>query len=594
MGKLYLTEKPSVAELLANTLGKAQKQQTHWTIDNGDTVTWAIGHLVSLANPDEYDPKWRSWNLANLPVMPAKFKWRASDANAAKRLDEIEDVIAAVKPTSIVNACDAGREGELIFWLIWAELKLEGKYPMERLWLRSMTKEGIGRAMADIKPGANTRNLAVAAASRSMADWIIGMNATRAASKVLATGPKEIWSVGRVQTPTLALLVDRNQERADFKPQDVWGVSAVFSADNKTFPVNATLPTQADAERVAAACASPGKITDVVTTEDRPPNKLFDLTTLQRFMNITAGWPAQRTLDAAQKLYEHEKVITYPRTDSDALPADYEKEAQRVLDTLPAQGFGTIAALALPADKCPHKTLVFDDKGVTDHFAIIPTGTPLSSKMSDHATLYATIVKRFVAAFCPPEKVEVKVRTVELPSGDKLTSTQETTVDPGWKAVYGRAPGAVKGPNLPGQSGDTATPQSATPTHSMTPPPPLHNEASLLEQMTKDKNKSLGTAATRASIIENLKFKQYIRASDGNWEPTEKGTKLVQALRDRGMSDITNSEMTGAWEQRLRNIEAGTEKAPAFNAEIKQLTGDMVDKFKEPAQAPAAPANSIS
>ena len=365
MGKLYLTEKPSVAELLANTLGKAQKQPTHWSIDNGDTVTWAIGHLVSLANPDEYDPKWKSWNLANLPVMPAKFKWRASDANAAKRLDEIEDVIAAVKPTAIVNACDAGREGELIFWLIWAELKLEGKYPMERLWLRSMTKEGIGRAMADIKPGANTRNLAVAAASRSMADWIIGMNATRAASKVLAIGPKEIWSVGRVQTPTLALLVDRNQERADFKPQDVWGVSAVFVADNQTFPVNAVLPTQAESERVAAACASPGKITDVETIENRPPNKLFDLTTLQRFMNITAGWPAQRTLDAAQKLYEHENVITYPRTDSDALPSDYEKEAQRVLDTLPAQGFSTIAALALPADKCPHKSLVFDDKGVT-------------------------------------------------------------------------------------------------------------------------------------------------------------------------------------------------------------------------------------
>ena len=580
MGKLYIAEKPSVAELLAQTLGGAKKTQTHWTTAGGDSVTWALGHLVSLYDPEDYNPAWRSWNPAQLPMLPEKFKWKPADVGSAQRLKDIAGVINQTQPTSIVNACDAGREGELIFWLIWAELKLEGKVPMERLWLRSMTPEGINKALTDVKPGAEFRNLAVAAASRAMADWVVGMNGTRACSNILSGGKKEVWSVGRVQTPTLAVLVDRAVERETHVPVESWALAGTFTIGGSQFEASAPSTAETAEPTSQTLAGTSGTVQDTITQESRPPFKLFDLTTLQRYMNITAGWTAQRTLDAAQKLYEHEKVITYPRTESDALPADYEKEAQRVLDALPAQGFGKFTSLALPANACPHKELIFDDKAVTDHFAIIPTGIPLNSKVADHQALYATIVKRFIAAFCPAEVVEVKKRTVTMPDGTVFSAQLETTVTPGWKAVYGRSAGSQKGMPLPGESGQPATASKVTPVKSVSQPPPLHNEATLLEAMSKDKSKSLGTAATRASVIENLKRKEYIKPSGGSWEPTPKGMKLVTELRTRGLGELTNADLTGTWEGRLRGIEKGTEKATSFNSDMKQLAAGVVGKLK--------------
>ena len=580
MPRLYIAEKPSVAEVLAQTLGGAKKCATHWTTESGDMVTWAIGHLVSLSAPEDYNPAWKDWSVKNLPMLPDKFVWKPASANAAKRLDEIEMVIKLVKPTSIVNACDAGREGELIFRLIWTELGLKETVPMERLWLRSMTKEGIKAAIAQIEPADKYRNLAKAAAIRAIADWTVGMNATRAISHVMRQGlprgeKSPLFSIGRVQTPTLALVVDYDSMRKQFKPETSFKVSGDFG------PLTASVmvPGEAQAAAIKQACeGQPAVVTSTSVVENRPPNPLFDLTTLQRFTNVTMGWTAAHTLAVAQKLYEAEKVITYPRTEANALPEDYEPEAQRVMDSLAEQGFAPLVALALPTNQCPHKSLVFNNAQITDHFAMMPTGSKLSGGDKDAQTLYNIIVKRFISVFCPAEEVQVTTTTAVV-GGNTFTHKAEVTTNPGWRAVYGKKADSTPIAEVP----VNPTCNNIQIAKLVTQPPPPMTEAVLLQQMSRPTPGSyigLGTAATRASMIEKLKTCEYIAPEGKGWVSTDKGSQLVLELRSRNLLDITNAQMTETWENRLRNIEKGLETTGDFNLDVRLSTTHLVNALR--------------
>ena len=579
MPRLYIAEKPSVAEILALTLGGAKKCATHWTTESGDMVTWAIGHLVSLSAPEDYKPEWKDWSVKNLPMLPEKFTWKPASANAAKRLDEIEMVIKQVKPTSIVNACDAGREGELIFRLIWTELGLKETVPMERLWLRSMTKEGIKAAIAKIEPADKYRNLAKAAAVRAIADWTVGMNATRAISHVMRQGlPRgaktPLFSIGRVQTPTLALVVDYDSARKQFKPETSFNVVGSFGP----LTASVVVPDEAQGNQIKQVCeGQPAVVTSTSVVEKRAPNPLFDLTTLQRFTNVTLGWTAAHTLAVAQKLYEAEKVITYPRTEANALPEDYEPEAQRVMDTLGEQGFATLVALALPTNQCPHKSLVFNNEQITDHFAMMPTGSKLTGGDKDAQTLYTIIVKRFISVFCPAEEVQVTTKTAVV-GENTFTAKSECTINPGWRAVYGKK-AEVPPTDEPANSVCT----NVRVVKQVTQAPPAMTEAVLLQQMSRPTPGSfigLGTAATRASMIEKLKTCEYIAPEGKGWISTDKGAQLVLELRARNLLDITNAQMTETWENRLRNIEKGLETTGDFNIDVRLSTTHLVNALK--------------
>ena len=573
MGRVIIAEKPSVAEAIAQSIDpKAKKTQTHWVCASGDNITWAVGQLIGLSEPESYNPAWKTWAAKNLPIIPPKYTWEPKDAAANQRLEEIRQVIADANPSSIVNACDAAREGEYIFRLIWAHLQLEGKYPMERLWLTSMTPKGINKALSSIKPGDAYRNLALAAAARSKADWVVGLNGTRAATNALNPGgAKETWSVGRVQTPSLAIIFNHDEERKSFvsKPKPLTTVT-VATKSGKNMALQSPTPLEAAALINTALTVS----STVETVEVNPP-PLFDLTTLQQEMNRTHGWTAAKTLAVAQKLYDKEKVLTYPRSESTALPEDYAPEVQKVLGQLKTQG-------VLPANTplqatSPNAAQVFDNSKVTDHFALIPTETPLTSTDPDMNLLYAAVSKRLAANFCPPETVEVTTFTATLPDGTKLEGKQSRTLDPGWKMLHGKS--AQKPLKAPSSFPATCADVTQDP-YETQPPPPLQ-EADLLEKMCpNDKPYKLGTAATRANVIEGLKTKGYVNVNDdGSLEMSSKGNKLISSLKKFKLEALSSPQLTGEWEAKLQGIEAGTVSAPQFSSDVNTFARDIVAKL---------------
>jgi DNA topoisomerase III len=610
MGKtLVIAEKPSVARDLAAALPGSYKQAKEKTHLEGDdyVITWAVGHLVGLAEPDAYDPKLKKWRFADLPIIPEEFKLVPNDERAAKQLRAIHKLMADPEVDQIVNACDAGREGELIFAYLYDTAKV--KKPVQRLWLSSMTKKAIAEAFGHLRDGDEMKPLEAAARSRSEADWVVGMNATRAASIRLRAAFDGAVSLGRVQTPTLALVARREEEIRAFKPEPYWLVEARFEATgSRTYAGRylggKRLPAEAEAAAIVEACTDrPGEITKLEKKEERErPQLLYDLTSLQRHANTLYGFSARRTLAAAQRLYEEHKALTYPRTNSRYLTGDMIAEIKPTAE-LVGRGpqYRRGAEYVLSLDKLPLGRVV-NDKKVQDHHAIIPTRSEhdLGRMGQDELKVYDLVAKRFLAVF-HPEAVYERTRVETTVEEHIFRTSGRRLVEPGWKAVYGEEAEQPRGDDDSGgdqllpklDQGESVQTLSVESLRKETQPPRRFSDASLLAAMetagkeVEDaelreamKDSGIGTPATRASIIERLVDVGYIEREGRALMATEKGVQVIRLLNSH---PLTSAGLTGDWEHRLGLIERGEDTRPAFMSDIAKFTTETVqelDKLK--------------
>ena len=607
---LVIAEKPSVARDLSNVLpgSYAQAKDKSHLVGDDYVITWAVGHLVGLAEPDAYDEKLKKWRFADLPIVPEHFKLVPNDERAKKQLNAIHRLIKSDEIEQVVNACDAGREGELIFAYLF-ETSGSDK-PVQRLWLSSMTRKAIEEAFGRLRPGEEMQPLEAAARSRSEADWVVGMNATRAASIRLRAAFDGAVSLGRVQTPTLALVARREEEIRAFKPEPYWLVEANFAATGERLYLGRylggrRLKGEQEATAVVEACTGqPGEITKLEKKEERErPQLLYDLTSLQRHANTLYGFSARRTLGAAQKLYEEHKALTYPRTSSRFLTGDLVADIRPTAELVghnPAYRKGAEYVAAL--DELPLGRVV-NDKKVADHHAIIPTKSEhdLGRMGADELKVYDLAAKRFLAVF-HPEAVFERTRVETTVAEHVFRTSGRRLVVAGWKAVYGDEVSSEGAPD-DDSGGDQSLPKldqdEAVETRSVeslrkeTQPPRRFTEASLLAAMEgagKDieddelreamKESGIGTPATRAATIELLLYREYVEREGRALHATEKGIQVIRLL---GAHPLTSAELTGDWERRLGLIERGEDSRPAFMRDIAKFTTDTVaelDKLK--------------
>jgi DNA topoisomerase-3 len=606
---LVIAEKPSVARDLSGTLPGSftqAKDKTHLVGDEY-VVTWAIGHLVGLAEPDQYDPKLKKWRFADLPIIPDHFKLVPNDDRSAKQLRAIHRLMADDEIQSIVNACDAGREGELIFAYLYETAPVEK--PVHRLWLSSMTKTAIREAFAQLRPGEEMKSLEAAARSRSEADWVVGMNATRAASIRLRAAFDGAVSLGRVQTPTLALVARREEEIRAFKPEPYWLVEARFEAPPERrysgrYLGGKRLPAEDDAQAVVEAVeGQPGQITKLEKKEERErPQLLYDLTSLQRHANTLYGFAARRTLAAAQRLYEEHKAITYPRTNSRFLTGDMIGEIKPTAELVGRGGAYTRAARYVTSLERLPLGRVVNDKKVEDHHAIIPTRSEhdLGRMGQDELKVYDLVAKRFLAVF-HPEAVFERTRVETTVAEHVFRTSGRRLIDPGWKAVYGEEATPSRADDDSGgdqllpllDQGEEVQTLSVESLRKETQPPRRFSDASLLAAMetagkeVEDadlreamKDSGIGTPATRAGIIELLINREYVEREGRALVATEKGIQVIRLLNGH---PLTSPELTGSWEKRLSLIEHGGDTRPAFMKDIAAFTTETVqelDKLK--------------
>jgi DNA topoisomerase III len=610
MGKtLVIAEKPSVARDLASALPGSYKQAKDKTHLEGDdyVITWAVGHLVGLAEPDAYDPKLKKWRFADLPIIPDEFKLVPNDERAAKQLRAIHKLMADPEVDQIVNACDAGREGELIFAYVYDTAKV--KKPVQRLWLSSMTKKAIGEAFGHLRDGEEMKPLEAAARSRSEADWVVGMNATRAASIRLRAAFDGAVSLGRVQTPTLALVARREEEIRAFKPEPYWLVEARFEAtQNRAYTGRylggKRLPEEAAATSIVeAVTGKPGEITKLEKKEERErPQLLYDLTSLQRHANTLYGFSARRTLAAAQRLYEEHKALTYPRTNSRFLTGDMIPEIKPTAELVGHNAqYRRGSEYVVSLDKLPLGRVVNDQK-VQDHHAIIPTRSEhnIGRMGQDELKVYDLVAKRFLAVF-HPEAVYERTRVETTVEEHVFRTSGRRLVEPGWKAVYGEEADQPRGEDDSGgdqmlpklEQGETVQTLDVESLRKETQPPRRFTDASLLGAMETAgkeiedaelreamKDSGIGTPATRASIIERLVDVGYVEREGRALVATEKGIQVIRLLNSH---PLTSAGLTGDWERRLGLIERGEDTRPAFMSDIAKFTTETVqelDKLK--------------
>ncbi|HXD59739.1 MAG TPA: DNA topoisomerase 3 [Thermoleophilaceae bacterium] len=609
MTTLVVAEKPSVGRDIASALPGSFKQAKDKTYLEGDDylITWAVGHLVGLAEPEAYDPKLKKWRFADLPIVPDKFKLVPNDERAKKQLHAIHRLMAREDVDVVVNACDAGREGELIFAYVYETAKV--KKPVQRLWLNSMTRKAIEEAFGQLRPGEEMAPLEAAARSRSEADWVVGMNATRAASIRLRAAFDGAVSLGRVQTPTLALVVKREQAIRDFKPEPYWLVEAKFSADQARRYAGRYLGGKRIAEEDAAKIVKdvegqPGEITKLEKKEEREnPQLLYDLTTLQRHANTMYGFSARRTLAAAQRLYEEHKALTYPRTNSRYLSGDLVAEIKPTAELVGHNAqYRKASEYVTALESLPLGRVVNDEK-VTDHHAIIPTRSEhdLSKMGGDELKVYDLVAKRFLAVF-HPEAVFERTRVETTVATHIFRTSGRVLLVPGWKAVYGAEAENGDRPDddtggdqlLPKlEQGETVQTDAVESLRKETQPPRRFTDASLLGAMEtagKDiddaelreamKDSGIGTPATRAAIIERLISVGYIEREGRALMATEKGMQVIKLL---GEHALTSPSLTGEWEHRLGLIEQGEDSRQGFMSDIKKFAEDTIqelDKLK--------------
>ena len=604
---LIIAEKPSVAADIARSLGDFVKHQDYFENDQY-VLSSAVGHLLELRAPEAYDVKRGKWTFTHLPVIPPHFDL-APIAKSEARLKVLMRLIKRKDVGQLINACDAGREGELIFRYIVQAAK--AKQPVRRLWLQSMTPAAIREAFEQLRSDDEMMPLADAARSRSEADWLVGINGTRA---MTAFNSKEggfyLTTVGRVQTPTLAIVVEREDKIRKFVSRDYWEVRAIFDAKAGTYEgrwfdprfkknddVDARPERLWDANKATAiADACRGK-TGTATEESKPSTQLapllFDLTSLQREANSKFGFSAKTTLSIAQALYERHKVLTYPRTDSRALPEDYVGTVRKTMDAL-----GSTAPYREFAKKIvkqgwvkPNKR-VFDNAKVSDHFAIIPTLQTPKHLSEVEAKLYDLVVKRFLSIFFPAAEYLVTTRITEV-EGHSFKTEGKVLVEPGWLAIYGREAMQEQGSLPKIDQGERVRATDVQSIALATRPPARYTEATLLSAMEgagkliEDDDlraamagKGLGTPATRSQIIEGLIDQRYMVRDGKDLRPTRKAFDLITLLKGLDIPELTAPELTGEWEHKLSLMEHGQLKRDRFMKEIAGMTKKVVDRAK--------------
>src|SRR5918911_568520 len=580
---LVIAEKPSVGRDLAAALPGSFKPAKDKTYLEGDdyVVTWAVGHLVGLAPPDDYDPKLKKWRFADLPILPEKFKLVPNDEKSRKQLQAVHRLIKRDDVDLIVNACDAGREGELIFAYLYETAGV--RKPVKRLWLNSMTRKAIEEAFGRLRDGEEMRTLEAAARSRSEADWVVGMNATRAASIRLRSAFDGAVSLGRVQTPTLALVARREEEIRAFKPEPYWLVEAAFEASGPRgyrgrYQGGKRIAEDEAAKIVGEVEGKPGEITKVDKKEERERVQLlYDLTSLQRHANTLFGFSARRTLGAAQKLYEEHKAITYPRTNSRFLPSDQIAEIKPTAELVGRNSaYRRASAYVVSLERLPLERVV-NDKRVEDHHALIPTKAEhnLSKMGPDETKVYDLVAKRFLAVF-HPDAVYERTRIETVVSDNPFRTSGRRLLEAGWKGVYGaEAQQQDAGDDDTGgdqllpklEQGEQVDVASVESIRKETQPPRRYTEASLLAAMEtagKDiedvelreamKDSGIGTPATRAAIIERLIDVGYIEREGRALLATDKGIQVIRLLDSH---PLTSPELTGDWERRASLLQRG-------------------------------------
>ena len=620
--KLIIAEKPSVAADIARALGGFAKHDDYFESDEY-IICSAIGHLLELACPEEYEVKRGKWSFAHLPVIPPHFDLRPIEKTES-RLKLLTRLIKRKDVGSLINACDAGREGELIFNYIAQHAK--ANKPIERLWLQSMTQQAIREGFSRLRTGEEMRGLADAAVCRSESDWLVGINGTRAMTAFNSkTGGFHLTTVGRVQTPTLALIVDREDRIRKFKPRPYWELEAAFACQNgeyrgrwfdekfskgKTEDEEHLRPERIwDEERAKALQAKcvgkPGEVSEEAKPTTQLSPLLYDLTSLQREANGRFGFSAKNTLALAQALYEKHKVLTYPRTDSRALPEDYIASVKQTLHMLTGEGIGKGHDEALLSRYSPfaHQVLarnwvlpnkrVFNNTKISDHFAIIPTLQAPKHLSEPEQKLYDMVVKRFLAVFYPAAEFLVTTRITRV-EGEPFKTEGKVLVNPGWLAIYGRESQEGDEGNLVAvEPGERVTADEITLNATTTRPPARYSEATLLSAMegagkmmddeelkAAMEGRGLGTPATRAQIIENLIGEQYLHREGRELQPTAKAFSLMTLLNGLGIPELTAPELTGEWEHKLACMERGELSRDEFMQEIAAMTQHIVDRAK--------------
>jgi DNA topoisomerase-3 len=615
---LVIAEKPSVGRDLARVLPGPFEKQEGYLEGPEHVITWAVGHLVQLAEPDEYDPKYKKWRMADLPIVPARFKLIVRDERSRKQMSVVTQQIGRDDVDAVVNACDAGREGELIFAYLYEKAK--GRKPVRRLWLSSMTNSAMREAFAALRPAEELALLEQAARSRSEADWIVGMNSTRAATIRLRSSFDGAVSLGRVQTPTLAIVARREEEIRAFKPEPYWLVDATFAAG----PLEGEAPsaervyagryhagakpriaTAAEAEAIVAAVrGGQGLITrlDKKEQRERPP-MLYDLTSLQRDANTRYGFSARRTLAAAQRLYEDHKALTYPRTSSRYLTSDMVAEIKPTAELVGHRpDYAQAAAYVVGLDLLPLGRVV-DDAKVADHHAIIPTRSehPVDKMGDDDRRVYDMVVRRFLAVF-HPDAVFENTRVETTVAEHVFRTRGRLLLVPGWRGAYGEAAAEPRADSdardddegtdqqLPRLlQGEQVDVREVAGERKETKPPRRYSDASLLGAMETAgklvdddelreamKDSGIGTPATRAAIIERLIDVGYVERDGRSLVATEKGLNVVRLL---GEHALTSPDLTGQWEHRLGRIERGEDSREKFMKDIAGFAGETVHEL---------------
>lgn len=615
MGKaLIIAEKPSVAADIAKALGGFKQDSSKEFYESETTViSSAVGHLLELTVPDEFEVKKGKWTFANLPHLPPRFDLAPIERNE-KRLKVLQKLIKRKDIDTIVNACDAGREGELIFRNIIAYTG--AKQPVKRLWLQSMTPTAIRDGFQKLRSDEEMQPLSAASRSRSEADWLVGINGTRAMTAFNSkAGGFYKTTVGRVQTPTLAIVVEREAKIRKFVPRDYWEVLGTFAAQAGNYPGRwfdenfkkadakegdaelkpERLWDKAKADAIRAKClGKPG----IVTEESKPATQisplLYDLTTLQREANSRFGFSAKNTLAVAQALYEKHKVLTYPRTDARALPEDYIGTVKKTLDSLrDVAGYSSFADKILKSDWVRPNKRIFNNEKISDHFAIIPTGVAPKGLSEPEQKLFDLVTKRFLAIFYPAAEFLETVRITRV-EGEPFKSTGKVLVKAGWLEVYGKEVESGEQPNLaPVQPNEQVQTTDVEVKQSQTKPPARFTEATLLGAMESAgklvdddelraamSERGLGTPATRAAIIEGLITEEYLHRSGRELVATAKAFSLMQLLDGLGVAELRQPEMTGDWEFQLKRMERGQLPREKFMSEIRRFTEEIVRKAK--------------
>ena len=633
---LIITEKPSVARDITKALGGFQNEKNFFEGPD-HVVTSAVGHMLELVAPEGVEVERGKWALANLPVIPDYFELKPIQKNESQ-LKLIKKLYARKDIDRVINACDAGREGELIFHYLIRHFK--GVKPVQRLWLQSMTPQAIREGFARLRDGEKLLPLQRAAVCRSESDWLIGINATRAMTALNSSGGGfSLTTVGRVQTPTLAILVDREKDIQHFEPREYWEVKATFAIPSGRYEgywVDPQLQTRAKqgaaqgaakdqhgtakperiwdktrAEAIVAQCANrDGHVSETTKPSSQQPPMLFDLTSLQREANRRFGFSAKATLGIAQALYERHKVLTYPRTDSRTLPEDYPETARNIMQSLSSSNPGADALspdgegdrpISHWAKQVLHKNYIngnnkriFNNAQVSDHFAIIPTGEVPGKLKEQERRVYELVTRSFIAAFYPPARFENTVRRTVVEE-QTFETRGRVLIESGWLQVMGRKESNETLPPLSGAADpETARTVDVGMEEKHTKAPPRYNEATLLSAMEgagklmEDdelrealQGRGLGTPATRAAIIEELIRNRYILRDARELIPTAKATTLLRLLRALKIDELTTAELTGEWEKKLKQIESDQFSSEEFMRHIRRMTEDIVEAARQ-------------